>query len=56
MMMMFCLLWQSINMEHNLINKIPFGIFSRAEFLTSLNMKDNQLTSLPLGAARIVIV
>jgi len=36
-------------MEHNQINKIPFGIFSRAELLTSLNMKDNQLTSLPLG-------
>ena len=40
---------QSINMEHNRINKIPFGIFSRASFLTKLNMKDNQLTSLPLG-------
>ena len=38
-------------MEHNQINKIPFGIFSRAELLTSLNMKDNQLTSLPLGTA-----
>lgn len=36
-------------MEHNQINKIPFGIFSRAAYLTKLNMKDNQLTSLPLG-------
>ena len=35
-------------MEHNKINKIPFGIFSRAKNLTKLNMKDNQLTSLPL--------
>ena len=36
-------------MEHNQINKIPFGIFSRAKYLTKLNMKDNQLTALPLG-------
>lgn len=35
-------------MEHNKINKIPFGIFSRAKYLSKLNMKDNQLTSLPL--------
>ena len=41
--------FQSINMEHNQINKVPFGIFSRASCLTKLNMKDNQLTSLPLG-------
>lgn len=40
---------QSINMEHNQINKIPLGIFSRAASLTKLNMKDNQLTFLPLG-------
>ena len=39
----------SINMEHNQINKIPFGIYSRAKGLTKLNMKDNQLSSLPLG-------
>ena len=39
-------------MEHNQINKIPFGIFSRAECLTKLNMKDNQLTSLPLGESK----
>lgn len=39
-------------MEHNQINKIPFGIFSRARNLTKLNMKDNQLTSLPLGEYR----
>jgi len=36
-------------MEHNQINKIPYGIFSQAHCLTKLNMKDNQLTSLPLG-------
>jgi leucine-rich repeat protein SHOC2 len=36
-------------MEHNQINKVPFGIFSQASCLTKLNMKDNQLSSLPLG-------
>lgn len=36
-------------MEHNQINKVPFGIFSQATCLTKLNMKDNQLSSLPLG-------
>jgi len=51
-MMLVCV-FQSINMEHNQINKIPFGIFSRAELLTSLNMKDNQLTSLPLGISQL---
>ena len=40
---------QTINMEHNQINKIPYGIFSQAQNLTKLNMKDNQLTALPLG-------
>ena len=35
-------------MEHNQINNIPLGIFSRATALTKLNMKDNQLTALPL--------
>ena len=35
-------------MEHNKINNIPFGIFTRAKHLTKLNMKDNQLASLPL--------
>lgn len=29
----------SLNMEHNRINKIPFGIFSRARVLSKLNMK-----------------
>lgn len=29
----------SLNMEHNRINKIPFGIFSRAKVLSKLNMK-----------------
>jgi len=42
-------LWQSINMEQNVVNKIPYGIFSQARYLTKLNMKDNRLTSLPLG-------
>ena len=40
---------QTINMDYNQINKIPFGIFSRSRYLTKLNMKDNQLTALPLG-------
>jgi leucine-rich repeat protein SHOC2 len=44
----YCVL-QSINMEQNAINKIPYGIFSQARYLSKLNMKDNQLTSLPLG-------
>ena len=35
-------------MEHNQINKIPYGIFSRARHLTKLNMKDNLLTALPM--------
>ena len=42
-------MWQSINMEQNVVNKIPYGIFSQARYLTKLNMKDNRLTSLPLG-------
>lgn len=29
----------SLNMEHNRINKIPFGIFIRAKVLSKLNMK-----------------
>jgi len=36
-------------MEQNVINKIPYGIFSQARYLSKLNMKDNRLTSLPLG-------
>ena len=62
-------------MEHNQVQKIPFGAFSKAKYLVSvellkimqittlngilnerwcifqgkLNMKDNQLSSLPLG-------
>ena len=35
-------------MEHNQIDKIPYGIFSRARHLTKLNMKDNLLTALPM--------
>lgn len=33
----------SINLEHNQIDKIPYGIFSRAKALTKLNMKENSL-------------
>lgn len=35
----------SINLEHNQIDKIPYGIFSRAKALTKLNMKENSLVS-----------
>jgi hypothetical protein len=40
---------QALNMEHNQCDRIPYGIFSRANHLTKLNMKENQLTSLPIG-------
>ena len=40
---------QALNMEHNKCDRIPYGIFSRASHLTKLNMKENQLTSLPIG-------
>ena len=30
------------------VDKIPYGIFSRAKHLAKLNMKENLLTSLPL--------
>ena len=36
-------------MEHNKCDRIPYGIFSRAGHLTKLNMKENLLTSLPIG-------
>ncbi len=39
----------SINMECNTIDKIPFSIFSLAKYLSKLNMRENALTSLPLG-------
>ena len=35
--------------EDHLISRIPYGIFSRANYLQKLNMKENQLTSLPIG-------
>ena len=38
----------TLNMEHNLCDRIPYGIFSRAKYLQKLNMKENQLTSLPI--------
>ena len=33
-------------------DRIPYGIFSRANYLQKLNMKENQLTSLPIGELR----
>ena len=39
----------TLNMEHNMCDRIPYGIFSRANCLQKLNMKENQLTSLPIG-------
>ena len=36
----------SLNLEHNQIDKIPYGIFSRAKSLTKLNMKENSLVRL----------
>ena len=42
----------SINMECNTIDKIPFSIFSLAKYLSKLNMRENALTSLPLGKSR----
>ena len=36
-------------MEHNFCDRIPYGIFSRANYLQKLNMKENKLTSLPIG-------
>ena len=55
LMRCFCFLFlQTVNMEHNQITKIPFGIFSRAPSLTKLNMKENQLRSLPLGGHEII--
>lgn len=47
--LLMMVLIQTINMEHNRINKIPIGIFSRASGLTKLNLKENELLSLPLG-------
>ena len=39
-------------MECNTIDKIPFSIFSLAKYLSKLNMRENALTSLPLGRSR----
>jgi len=36
-------------MEHNSITKVPLGIFSQAQELTSLTLKVNQIATLPLG-------
>ena len=46
---MIGLILQHLNMEHNFCDRIPYGIFSRANHLTKLNMKENKLTSLPIG-------
>ena len=40
---------QSVTMEHNQIANIPFLIFSRAQHLTKINLKENSLKTLPLG-------
>lgn len=42
-------IFQVLNMEHNQCDRIPYGIFSRANHLQKLNMKENMLTSLPIG-------
>ena len=47
---------RSLNMEHNHCDRIPYGIFSRAKNLTELNMKENQLASLPIGTYDDLIV
>jgi hypothetical protein len=47
---------QSLNMEHNQCDRIPYGIFSRAKYLSKLNMKENQLTSLPIGKAYVFAI
>ena len=39
---------QTVNMGHNQMSKIPFGIFSRAKSLTRLHLKCNEISSLPL--------
>jgi hypothetical protein len=41
-------------MECNTIDKIPFSIFSLAKYLSKLNMRENSLTSLPLGMIEIL--
>ena len=40
--------FQSVNVEHNNINKIPFGIFAKAGQLSKLNFKENELSAFPL--------
>jgi leucine-rich repeat protein SHOC2 len=37
-----------VNVEHNGISKIPFGIFAKAIQLSKLNIKENELTAFPL--------
>jgi Leucine-rich repeat (LRR) protein len=39
---------QSVNVEHNSIGKVPFGIFAKAIQLSKLNFKENELTAFPL--------
>ena len=36
-------------MKFVFVFRIPYGIFSRADHLQKLNMKENQLTALPIG-------
>lgn len=45
---------QTLSMDHNQIDKIPFGIFSLARNLAALNLRDNQITSLiPTGTSSL---
>ena len=39
---------QSLSLEHNSIGKVPLHIFTQAPNLTVVNLRDNQITSLPL--------
>lgn len=39
---------QSLIMEHNSIGKVPLHIFTQAPNLTCVNLRDNQITALPL--------
>ena len=41
--------WHKVQVGLTVVLRIPYGIFSRADHLQKLNMKENQLTSLPIG-------
>ena len=42
-------MFQTLAADRNKIARIPFGYFSKAEFMSRLNLENNQLKSLPLG-------